>query len=82
MHAKDPLLRMIIIMISYMYDVLLLLLIYKLLFYNNTRTSSDRDPLILLSRNKPYLLDAAYTRNQAWKSMKVSLNQTNITAIR
>ena len=35
------------------------------------RTSSQRDPLVLLSRSKPELVNAAYTRNQAWKSDKV-----------
>ncbi|KAG7263675.1 hypothetical protein CRUP_031974 [Coryphaenoides rupestris] len=31
------------------------------------RTSSERDPLILLSRENPELVDAEYTKNQAWK---------------
>ena len=37
------------------------------------RTSAERDPLILLSRAEPHLVDAAYTKNQAWKSPKVML---------
>ncbi|CAF3539978.1 unnamed protein product [Rotaria sp. Silwood1] len=37
-------------------------------FFRGSRTSSERDPLILLSRNHPELLDAQYTKNQAWKS--------------
>lgn len=36
------------------------------------RTSPERDPLILLSREAPELVDAEYTKNQAWKSEKVS----------
>ena len=36
------------------------------------RTSAERDPLILLSRSNPELVDAAYTKNQAWKSLKVT----------
>ncbi len=37
-------------------------------FFRGSRTSSERDPLVLLSRNHPELLDAQYTKNQAWKS--------------
>lgn len=37
-----------------------------------SRTSAERDPLILLSRGQPELVDAEYTKNQAWKSEKVS----------
>ncbi|KAG7205856.1 hypothetical protein KM043_007790 [Ampulex compressa] len=37
-------------------------------FFRGSRTSSERDNLILLSRNKPDLVDAQYTKNQAWKS--------------
>lgn len=40
-------------------------------FFRGSRTSADRDGLILLSREKPFLVDAAYTKNQAWKSEKV-----------
>lgn len=36
-----------------------------------SRTSPERDPLILLSREDPELVDAEYTKNQAWKSEKV-----------
>lgn len=32
------------------------------------RTSAERDPLVLLSREQPELADAQYTKNQAWKS--------------
>ena len=37
-------------------------------FFRGSRTSSERDPLVLLSRHRPELLDAQYTKNQAWKS--------------
>lgn len=37
-------------------------------FFRGSRTSSERDPLILLSREKPDIVDASYTKNQAWKS--------------
>ncbi|KAH9634108.1 hypothetical protein HF086_001310 [Spodoptera exigua] len=33
-----------------------------------SRTSDERDALILLSRAEPDLVDAQYTKNQAWKS--------------
>lgn len=36
------------------------------------RTSPERDPLILLSRENPELVDAEYTKNQAWKSERVT----------
>ncbi|XP_076247010.1 O-glucosyltransferase rumi homolog [Calliopsis andreniformis] len=42
-------------------------------FFRGSRTSSERDNLILLSRSKPDLLDAQYTKNQAWKSDKDTL---------
>ncbi|KAJ8960819.1 hypothetical protein NQ318_020115 [Aromia moschata] len=37
-------------------------------FFRGSRTSSERDPLVLLSRENPDLVDAQYTKNQAWKS--------------
>ncbi|XP_065216501.1 O-glucosyltransferase rumi homolog [Planococcus citri] len=43
-------------------------------FFRGSRTSSERDELILLSREFPNLADAAYTKNQAWKSEKDTLN--------
>uniref|UniRef100_H2YN43 Glycosyl transferase CAP10 domain-containing protein n=1 Tax=Ciona savignyi TaxID=51511 RepID=H2YN43_CIOSA len=39
-------------------------------FFRGSRTSGERDPLVLLSRAKPSLVDAQYTKNQAWKSDK------------
>ncbi|XP_022108187.1 protein O-glucosyltransferase 1-like isoform X2 [Acanthaster planci] len=37
-------------------------------FFRGSRTSAQRDPLILLSRDDRDLVDAQYTKNQAWKS--------------
>ncbi|XP_066601040.1 O-glucosyltransferase rumi homolog [Prorops nasuta] len=37
-------------------------------FFRGSRTSSERDNLVKLSRHKPDLVDARYTKNQAWKS--------------
>ncbi|KAK3734105.1 hypothetical protein RRG08_000020 [Elysia crispata] len=37
-------------------------------FFRGSRTSPERDPLILLSRKEEDLVDAQYTKNQAWKS--------------
>ena len=36
--------------------------------FRGSRTSDERDPLVLLSRRRPDLVDAQYTKNQAWKS--------------
>ncbi|KAK3915377.1 O-glucosyltransferase rumi-like protein [Frankliniella fusca] len=43
-------------------------------FFRGSRTTEERDPLILLSREEPSLVDAAYTKNQAWKSNADTLN--------
>ncbi|XP_046840772.1 protein O-glucosyltransferase 1-like [Xenia sp. Carnegie-2017] len=43
-------------------------------FFRGSRTSDERDPLVLLSRKEPDLVDAQYTKNQAWKSDKDTLN--------
>ncbi|XP_011501303.1 PREDICTED: O-glucosyltransferase rumi homolog [Ceratosolen solmsi marchali] len=48
-------------------------------FFRGSRTSSERDNLILLSRAKPELADAQYTKNQAWKSEKDTLNSLPAT---
>ena len=37
-------------------------------FFRGSRTSPERDSLILLSREHDDLIDAKYTKNQAWKS--------------
>ena len=42
-------------------------------FFRGSRTSDERDNLVYLSRSKPDLVDAQYTKNQAWKSNKDSL---------
>lgn len=42
-------------------------------FFRGSRTSSERDPLVLLSREEPDLVDAQYTKNQAWKSDTVTI---------
>ncbi|KAM9454457.1 protein O-glucosyltransferase 1 [Clarias gariepinus] len=44
-------------------------------FFRGSRTSPERDPLILLSREDPGLVDAEYTKNQAWKSEKDTLGR-------
>ncbi|XP_034032226.1 protein O-glucosyltransferase 1 isoform X1 [Thalassophryne amazonica] len=44
-------------------------------FFRGSRTSAERDPLILLSRDDPQLVDAEYTKNQAWKSEKDTLGR-------
>jgi protein glucosyltransferase len=42
-------------------------------FFRGSRTSDERDALVLLSRRRPELVDAQYTKNQAWKSPKDTL---------
>lgn len=42
-------------------------------FFRGSRTSSERDSLVLLSREHPELVDAQYTKNQAWKSKRDTL---------
>ena len=44
-----------------------------LAMFRGSRTSSERDPLVRLSRECPHMVDARYTKNQAWKSVKDSL---------
>ncbi|KAG5852411.1 hypothetical protein ANANG_G00062120 [Anguilla anguilla] len=44
-------------------------------FFRGSRTSPERDPLVLLSREAPELVDAEYTKNQAWKSEKDTLGK-------
>uniref|UniRef100_A0A3B4ANY1 Glycosyl transferase CAP10 domain-containing protein n=1 Tax=Periophthalmus magnuspinnatus TaxID=409849 RepID=A0A3B4ANY1_9GOBI len=44
-------------------------------FFRGSRTSPERDPLILLSRESPELVNAEYTKNQAWKSEKDTLGK-------
>ena len=40
-----------------------------------SRTSAARDAIVLLSRASPHLVDARYTRNQAWRSDKDTLGE-------
>lgn len=42
-------------------------------FFRGSRTSAERDGIVLLSRDEPQLVDARYTKNQAWKSPKDTL---------
>jgi len=42
-------------------------------FFRGSRTSSERDSLVILSRQCPNVIDAQYTKNQAWKSPKDTL---------
>jgi len=42
-------------------------------FFRGSRTSGERDSLVLLARKCPGLVDASYTKNQAWKSPKDTL---------
>ena len=35
-------------------------------FFRGSRTSQERDPLILLSRKSPHLVDAKFTKNQVY----------------
>ncbi|KAI1301540.1 O-glucosyltransferase rumi -like protein [Halotydeus destructor] len=51
-------------------------------FFRGSRTSADRDPLIVLSRNKPDKVDAQYTKNQAWRSPADTLGKEPAPVIR
>lgn len=50
-------------------------------FFRGSRTSEERDPLVLLSRHRPELVDAQYTKNQAWKSDKDTLGMPPATEV-
>lgn len=50
-------------------------------FFRGSRTSPERDPLIRLSREKPDLVDAQYTKNQAWKSAEDTLGRPAATEV-
>jgi len=50
-------------------------------FFRGSRTSDERDPLVLLSRRLPDIADAQYTKNQAWKSDKDTLGMPPATEI-
>jgi len=51
-------------------------------FFRGSRTSGERDALILLSRNAPHLADAKYTKNQSWKSKKDTLGEEPASEVR
>jgi len=50
-------------------------------FFRGSRTSNERDPLVLLSRRHPDVVDAQYTKNQAWKSEKDTLGMAPATEV-
>lgn len=50
-------------------------------FFRGSRTSSERDPLVRLSRSCPHVVDAQYTKNQAWKSDKDTLGMEPATEV-
>jgi len=52
-----------------------------LAFFRGSRTSDERDPLVLLSRRRPEIADAQYTKNQAWKSDKDTLGMPPATEV-
>ncbi|XP_052779208.1 protein O-glucosyltransferase 1-like [Mya arenaria] len=51
-------------------------------YFRGSRTSAERDPLIRLSRAEPDLVDAEYTKNQAWKSLEDTLGKEPAKEIR
>lgn len=53
----------------------------KRAFFRGSRTSPERDPLVLLSRKEPELVDASYTKNQGWKSDADTLGAPPATEI-
>ncbi|OQR74907.1 O-glucosyltransferase rumi-like, partial [Tropilaelaps mercedesae] len=50
-------------------------------FFRGSRTSAERDPLIHLSRRDPSLVDAQYTKNQAWRSEQDTLGAAPATEV-
>lgn len=46
----------------------------EIAFFRGSRTSQERDSLVLLSRTDSDLVDAQYTKNQAWKTAADTLN--------
>lgn len=67
-HLVRTSLRVLEFFLLALYDTLGIFSVCLLAF----RTSAERDPLVLLSREEPSLVDAQYTKNQAWKSDAVS----------
>jgi len=54
---------------------------HSIAFFRGSRTSHERDPLILLSRDKPHIADARYTKNQSWRSKKDSLDMDPVEPV-
>ena len=50
-------------------------------FFRGSRTSDERDELVMLSRSDPDSVDARYTRNQAWKSPADTLGEDPATEV-
>ena len=50
-------------------------------FFRGSRTSHERDTLIRLSQKYPDLIEANYTKNQAWKSVKDTLNMDPVDEV-
>ncbi|XP_022644694.1 protein O-glucosyltransferase 1-like isoform X1 [Varroa destructor] len=50
-------------------------------FFRGSRTFPDRDPLVKLSRRNPDLVDAQYTKNQAWRSEQDTLGAPPATEV-
>jgi len=53
-----------------------------LAFFRGSRTSSERDALVLLSRTNPEMVDAKYTKNQSWRSNKDTLGESPAAEVR
>ncbi|XP_060067840.1 protein O-glucosyltransferase 1-like [Ylistrum balloti] len=51
-------------------------------YFRGSRTSSERDPLILLSRKHSDLVDAKYTKNQSWRSKEDTLGEDPADEVR
>ncbi|CDW54185.1 protein O glucosyltransferase 1 [Trichuris trichiura] len=50
-------------------------------FFRGSRTNKKRDALILLSRRRPDLVRAEYTKNQAWKSSQDTLGMKAVKEV-
>jgi len=50
-------------------------------FFRGSRTSKERDPIVRLSRSCPAVVDAQYTKNQAWKSDADTLGQPPVKEV-
>jgi len=50
-------------------------------YFRGSRTSAERDPLIVLSRKNERVVDAKYTKNQAYKSKADTLGEEPATEV-